>query len=66
MFKKGMKPHNKGDSYVDGNYRNKPKKDKDDMMYGNDNSDISKMIGYDPKSYNEKLYKKFFGHLSGY
>ena len=24
MFKKGHRPHNKGDSYVEGNYRNRP------------------------------------------
>ena len=29
MFKKGMKPHNKGDTYVRANYRDTP--DRDDM-----------------------------------
>lgn len=29
MFKKGMRPHNKGDTYVRANYREMP--DRDDM-----------------------------------
>ena len=32
MFKKGMKPHNKGDDYVHANYRNRPRMDRDDSM----------------------------------
>lgn len=36
-FKKGMKPHNKGDTYVKGNYRDKPMKKKmpKDDLYAN-------------------------------
>ena len=33
MYKKGHRPHNKGDTRVKMNYRNKPKKDKG-MEYG--------------------------------
>lgn len=36
MFKKGMRPHNKGDTYVHANYRNRPRMrddyDRDDTM----------------------------------
>ena len=32
MFKKGHTPHNRGDSYVHSNYRNKPRNDDYEMM----------------------------------